>query len=134
MTQLYPFLSKAPAVRALKATCLFAVFFLLAQASMAQSADEKTPAGIAKTVSAALSYLDVRPGGARDYIMVGYPASGNSAQLTLVDSNDKIVQQVAVNKSSRQAKLPIAGLAGGAYKIVWSDGVKKLEQPLYMMQ
>jgi len=101
---------------------------------MAQSADDKTPGDMTKTASAARSYLDVHPGGGKDFITVGHPATDNAAQLTLVDTNDKIVQQVAVNKSSRQTKLNISSLAGGAYKIVWSDGVKKVEQPLYMMQ
>jgi hypothetical protein len=125
---------KAPAVRALKMTCLFATLFLLAQASSAQSADDKAPGDMIKAISTARPYLDVHPGGGKDLITVGHPATDNPAQLTLVDTNDKIVQQVAVNKNSRQTKLNISSLAGGAYKIVWSDGVKKVEQPLYMMQ
>jgi len=129
MNQFYPFTFKACTALALKTAALFTICFVLAQPSMAQSAGDKAAASFQPK-----SFLNVHPGPERNSISVGHPAAaGNDAQLKLVDTNGKILQQVAVSKNSLQTKLNITGLTGGDYKIVWSDGAKTVEQPLLML-
>jgi len=134
MNQFYPFAMKACTARALKTAALFIFGFVWAQQSMAQSASGQLSGDKATTASFhPKSFLNVRPGPEQYYISVGHPAGGNDAQLKLVDTNGKILQQVAVGKNSLQTKLPISGLANGDYKIVWSDGTKTVEQPLLIL-
>ena len=116
---------KACAAHALKMACLFVIAFLLVQPAMAQSDEGKA--------SHPRSYLGVHPNPDRNYITVGHPAANNEARLTLVDANDKVLQQVDVSKNSLQTKLKIEGLAAGSYKIVWRDGAKTIDQPLMML-
>ena len=116
---------KACAAHAAKLACFFTIAFLLVQPATAQSADSKS--------SHLRSYLGVHPNPDRNYITIGHPAANSEAKLTLVDTNDKVLQQVDVSKNSLQTKLKIEGLAAGSYKIVWRDGEKTIDQPLLML-
>jgi hypothetical protein len=79
------------------------------------------------------SPLSIYPNPARYFVTVGHPATANDARLKMLDMNGKLIQQVTVNKNSLQTKLNIAGLAPGTYKIIWSDGVKTLDQTMLIM-
>ena len=133
MNQFYPLTMKARATRALKMTALFVTTLLLVQTSIAQSGDDKSTNTVSKT-SSARSYMSIHPGRDADQyvITVQHPSTSAEAQLKLVDTNGKVLQQVSVGKNSLQTKLNITGLASGSYKIVWSDGAKTLDQPLMM--
>src|SRR5882757_4686900 len=134
MNQFYPFTMKARATRALKMTALFVTSFLLVQAAIAQSGDDKSTNTVSKT-SSARSYMSIHPGRDADQyvITVQHPSTSTEAQIKLVEIGGKVLQKVSVGKNRLQKKLNVTGLASGSYKIVWSDGAKTLDQPLMML-
>jgi len=112
-------------------------FLLVQQSSNAQSTGGRIAGDIPKTSSPHhASLLSVHPCAdpGDHYITVAHPATGNAAQLKLVDESGKIFQQVGIAKNTRQTRMNITGLASGSYRIVWSDGARTLDQSLLMMQ
>jgi predicted aspartyl protease len=70
------------------------------------------------------------PNPASHYVIWQQPATNHSTRLQLIDISGRVVRNIVVGSNVSQTTIQIGGLHTGVYKLVWSDGKKKLARTL----
>jgi hypothetical protein len=70
------------------------------------------------------------PNPASQFVIWQQPATNHSTRLQLIDISGRVVRNILVGSNVSQTTIQIGGLHTGVYKLVWSDGKKKLARTL----
>jgi hypothetical protein len=70
------------------------------------------------------------PNPASQYVIWQQPVTNHSTRLQLIDITGRVVRNMVVGSNVSQTTIQIGGLHTGVYKLVWSDGKKKLTRTL----
>jgi hypothetical protein len=74
--------------------------------------------------------VSLYPNPARLYATITHPVSNHPARLQVIDLSGRVVRTINISNNSFQTKVNVNGLVTGLYKVIWSDGKKKIAQTL----